>query len=163
MPCLLAYRAKRRRGAACQKGQPGTAASCKRRAPRRLPEPLRPRLRLPVGYKCAKNSTAREVLAGSTPALCGSIWRWAGDKFPREDSSERSRALPPSLGDLLFPARRAPPAAAGAGPLVISAQNDLAPGSHRPKRRWEAATHRKRVPAQRKAAAERQPSATADS
>ena len=39
------------------------SSGCKRRAPRRLPEPLRPR---PDGYPlhpCATNSTAREVLA----------------------------------------------------------------------------------------------------
>ena len=83
------------------------------------------------------------------------IWRWAGNKFPREDSSERSRALPKPDG-FVFPARR--------GPLDrriaqrTTWQNGSTAGSHRPKRRWEAATHRKRVPAQRKAAAERQPS-----
>ena len=69
---------------------------------------------------------------------------------------------PPPLTDLFFP----PVAAHWTGGRIAQRttwQNGSTAGSRRPKRRWEAATHRKRVPAQRKAAAERQPSGTADS
>ena len=61
-----------------------------------------------------------------------------------------------SADGFIFPARR--------GPLDrriaqrTTWQNGSTAGSRRPKRRWEAATHRNRVPPLRKAAAERQPS-----
>ena len=151
-------------GAACQKGQPGTAASCKRRSKRKgLPESLRPR---PDGYPWhprATNSTAREVLARlDAGALRQHFGAGLGNKKPPR-GLRGALPSPPQAWGTCFSPPVAAAGAAGAGPLVISAQNDLAPGSRRPKRRWEAATHRERVPAQRKAAAERQPSGTADS
>ena len=135
----------------CLLGQPGTAASWKRRAPRRLPEPLRPRLRLPVGYNTSVRRTAPRGKCWPARRRRSAAAFGAGleAKYRREDSSERSRALP-KPGGFAFPRPSRPAGAAGAGPLVISAQNDLAVGSRRPKRRWEAATHRERVPAHRR-------------
>ena len=145
----------------CLLGQPGTAASWKRRAPRRLPEPLRPRLRLPVGYNTSVRRTAPRGKCWPARRRRSAAAFGAGleAKYRREDSSERSRALP-KPGGFAFPRPSRP-----AGRRIAQRttwQNGSTAGSRRPKRRWEAATHRKRAPAQRKAAAERQPSATAD-
>ena len=95
----------------CQKGQPGTAASCKRRSKRKgLPASLRPR---PDGYPwhpCATNSTARDVLARlDAGALRQHLALGWETKSRREDSSERSRALP-KPGVFAFPRPSRPPA-----------------------------------------------------
>ena len=154
---------RRRRAALCLLGQPDTAASWKRRSKRkRLPALLQLG---PDGYPWhprATNSAARDVLARLD---AGALRQHLALGWKQIPSRGLRGALPspPQAWGTCFSPPVAAAGAAGAGPLVISAQNDLAVGSRRPKRRWEAATHRKRVPAQRKAAAERQPSGTADS
>jgi hypothetical protein len=75
---------------------------------KRLPDSLPPR---PEGYPWhprATNSTAREVLCRSTPALCGSILALETNSLARTPRNPPEPS--PSLGDLHFSARRGPPA-----------------------------------------------------
>ena len=157
LPCLLAYRAKRRRRAAYVPKRGSLVLPLAGSAAHRegCPNRFGRVLTATRGTRVRPTAPRGTCWPGSTPALCGSIWRWGRRQIPPRGLLG-ALSSPPQARSLCFPPPVGRAAAAGAGPLVISAQNDLAVGSRRPKRRWEAATHRKRVPAQRKAAAERQ-------
>ena len=116
---------------------------------KRLPERLGRVLWLPVaplwptttGMRGAEDARRRRSAAAFGAGL--------GNKKPPR-GLRGALPSPPQAWGTCFSPPVAAAGAAGAGPLVISAQNDLAVGSRRPKRRWEAATHRKRVPAHRR-------------
>ena len=65
----------------------------------------------------ARDQQHREGSAALDAGALRHIWRWAGDKFPREDSSEPSRALP-KPGGFAFPRPSGRPADSAAHDLA---------------------------------------------